>query len=269
MQTSCIASLRQFMAGLADRGSMARAKCCQVVGASTAEQLSHCSAAAQLLRVHLPPCQFCRAILDDLARLGFHFRGICAFIDEEAGSFASAPGVTRGSMYCRALTAGLQGTLWGVWGQGQLRPSSSSWDGGYSLIPSAHRGLAGNNCGWVGAWPASPRLVGVGTRGSTYCRVLTGGLQGTIMGCGCRPTSPWILRSPLPTAHLPVVLRTLAFHGCCCYHLTNVTAITAPKLKHNKAPTPTPPTYASFPHGAPGPLAMMVRAAGRVPRQAA
>lgn len=133
-QTSYVASLNQCMAELADRVGMACAKLFpggQRINRSAAQPLlsccstpqallNHCSAAAQLLRhgivldphqlrVHPPPCLFCRAILDDLARLGFHFRGICAFIDEEAGSFASAPGVTRGSMYCRALTAGLQG----------------------------------------------------------------------------------------------------------------------------------------------------------------
>ena len=42
-----------------------------------------------------------RVTLDSLAQLGFHFRAISTFIEEEAyGS----------SMYCRALTAGFQGT---------------------------------------------------------------------------------------------------------------------------------------------------------------
>ena len=44
-----------------------------------------------------------RVVLDSMAQLGFHSRSITTFIEQEA---------CGGSMYCRALTAGLQGADW-------------------------------------------------------------------------------------------------------------------------------------------------------------
>lgn len=91
----------------------------------------HCCSAHHLLTFDSKhPCNpkhliYHRAVLDELVRLGHHFRAITAFIDAEraavAAHTAAAAAVARdgggagaraGSMYRRALAVGLTGEVW-------------------------------------------------------------------------------------------------------------------------------------------------------------